>query len=525
MSKLPAPAEEAPSAPVIMAPLPVALPGAAEGRPAATTADLKGAREKRRVEPPASHLGKGRDDEAKDNDGGDVASELPPAGDDASPDDTPSKADGVAGKSVATPRSAPLAGKTEGAELLASQFALEKKGELLVNGLSDDDVAAARARGLIVSEPTELKGAGTKTFRLSAPGLTAQEVERDLHRTLALHDVQQNFAYNIFMGNVGLTDQLVDRSASVAANEPCPDKTCFGGTLIKWTPVLNACTKGVRVGIVDTSFDTRHPAFKGRSFISREFLNGEGASPFDWHGTAILSLLAGDSASGTPGLITDATFLLAAAFRSDVNGNASTDTLRLLAALDWLDSENVDIVNMSFSGPQDPALAKAIERMSSKGVVFVAAAGNMGPTAGPSYPAAYPHVIAVTAVNRDAQNYGQANRGAYIDVSAPGVDILTALPNARQGYRTGTSFAVPFITAIAATNVNGQDAVATDDLVRRITTRDLGPPGQDEIYGAGLALAPATCKGGGDSVAESGSGFGSWATTTTFVKANTGFGP
>jgi len=522
VSKLPAPAEER-AGPAVAARLPVALSDDAEGRPPATTADLNSSRDERRVEPPTSHLGRG--DTAKEDDGGVVANDAPSARDGASPGDAvPATAD-TSAKSAAAPRNAPFVGKAKGAEMPASLFAQEKKGELLVNDLSDADVAAARARGLIVSEPTELKGAGTKTFRLSAPGLTAQEVERDMHRTLALHDVQLNFAYTIFLSNVGLTDQFVDRATSVASTEPCPNNTCFGGTLIKWTPALNACARGVRVGIVDTSFDTGHPAFKRRAFIGREFLNGEGASPFDWHGTAILSLLAGDPASSTPGLISDATFLLAAAFRSDINGNASTDTLRLLAALDWLDSENVDIVNMSFSGPQDPALAKAIERMSSKGVVFVAAAGNMGPTAGPSYPAAYPHVIAVTAVNRNEQNYRQANRGPYIDLSAPGVDILTALPNARQGYRTGTSFAVPFVTAIAATNVKGQDAVAKDDLVRRITTRDLGPPGPDEIYGAGLVLAPATCTGAGSAVAEGGSGSGSWATTTTFVKADTGFGP
>ncbi len=155
---------------------------------------------------------------------------------------------------------------------------------------------------------------------------------------------------------------------------------------------------------------------------------------------------------------------------------------------------------MSFSGPQDPAIARAIARMSKKGTVFVAAAGNMGPNAPPSYPAAYPQVIAVTAVNRNGNNYSKANRGSHIDVSAPGVDILTALPKAQQGYKTGTSFAAPFVTAILATQGDLAFTGAKAKLMPQLSVRDLGPPGRDPMYGSGLATAPTTC-GDGTAVA------------------------
>jgi subtilisin family serine protease len=67
-----------------------------------------------------------------------------------------------------------------------------------------------------------------------------------------------------------------------------------------------------------------------------------------------------------------------------------------------------------------------------------------------AYPAAYPEVIAVTAVDRNKRSYAEANHGTYIDMAAPGVRIWTALPNNQQGMLSGTSFAAPFVTAIAA---------------------------------------------------------------------------
>ena len=422
-----------------------------------------------------------------------------------------------------------FAGKDRGAEMPPEVFEKAREEELLVTEISPADVEKAKEHGFVLDTPTVLNGTGTKVQRLRGPtGFNRDEAERELHKVLPFVSVTPNFAYNIFVGSLGETDSAAGlgpgidrRKVAPASPEPCPHNTCFGSDLIKWKSTLGSCAKGVRIGVIDTSFDLNHPALKNIKAEQGEFLDGQQPSPYDWHGTAVLSLLAGDPGSGTPGLVPDATFLLATAFRSDAAGNASTDTVRLLAALSWLEQLDVDIVNMSFSGPQDPAFSRAIERMSKKGVVFIAAAGNMGPTAAPSYPAAYPSVVAVTAVNRNGDNYRSANRGNYIDVSAPGVDILTALPEAKQGYRTGTSFAVPFVTAIFATR--GGDATAAGakaQLLQQVSTRDLGPPGRDPIYGSGLALAPQRCQGGAGAVARNVPAVpshDSWS--TTFVRA------
>lgn len=391
-------------------------------------------------------------------------------------------------------------GKDKGAELPTDMFAKARQGEFVVPALSPADVKKLQDRGFEVSDPAPT-GGKSAVQRVRGATYDVNEAERELHKALQT-SVMQNFAYSIFLGSLGETDPGAPdkRAITPATAQPCPDAVCFGRKFINWSRAAGACTKSAKIGIIDTSFDIGHPSFTGLKATSRAFLDHEKPSPYDWHGTAVLSLLAGNPDTSTPGLAPGAHYFLATAFRSDITGNASTDTVRLLGALAWLEESKVNIVNMSFSGPQDPAIARAIARMSKKGIVFVAAAGNMGPNAPPSYPAAYPQVIAVTAINRKGNTYTKANRGTHIDLAAPGVDVVTALPKAQQGYRTGTSFAAPFVTAILATQgdlaFTGQKA----KLLPKLSVRDLGPPGRDPMYGAGLAMAPTVC-GDGTAVA------------------------
>ena len=84
-------------------------------------------------------------------------------------------------------------------------------------------------------------------------------------------------------------------------------------------------------------------------------------------------------------------------------------------------SEGARIINMSFAGPKDPSLARALKAAYDKGIVLIAAAGNAGPKSPPLFPGADPNVIAVTATDVDDKLFTGANRGKYISVSAPGV--------------------------------------------------------------------------------------------------------
>jgi subtilisin family serine protease len=151
---------------------------------------------------------------------------------------------------------------------------------------------------------------------------------------------------------------------------------------------------------------------------------------------------------------------------------------------------------MSLSGPANEVLRKAIAAAQAKGIVIVAAAGNNGAGAEPSYPAAYPGVVAVTAVDHELKVYRRATQGPYVDLSAPGVNVWTASAQGSGRLRTGTSYAVPFVSAAAGlllASDPGLDATALQSRLEAYT-RDLGQPGRDPTFGFGLIQMAGLCE-------------------------------
>jgi Subtilase family len=363
-------------------------------------------------------------------------------------------------------------------------------GEILGVGLSPHAIKKLRELGFTISHSPH-----HGVTALSAPQGVGLGDARELLRTqLPSDQFGLNYAYRPYRYAAGDKEDAPRphgvRKASVGG---CDSERCYGPSVIGWQPALRTCTKGARIGVIDTSIDLGHPALSGRNVEIGNFLPAGAAPATSGHGTSVLTVLAGSANSGTPGLVPDAHFFAADVYRADETGQPVTDTLSLLKAMDWLGTSKVNVVNMSLSGPDDELLQKAIADLSARGVLFVAAAGNGGPNAPPSYPAAYPQVVAVTAVDKNLRAYMHANHGDYIDVAAPGVDIWTALPNALEGYQSGTSFAAPHVTAILAAVQGRAQNMSKADYLGAIAIRDLGPAGPDRVYGRGLALAPKGC--------------------------------
>lgn len=393
------------------------------------------------------------------------------------------------------------AGATPPPEQLFQDKSSFKPREIVASDLGPGAIAKAKSLGFNSAQTSLFGNLGLASVqRLTVPvGMTEAEAYAVLKREVPSGRFGPNHIFRIVPASDEkqrtASDTVAAAPGTIAA-APCAGDRCFGQSLIGWKSENRSCARKARIGIIDTSYDLSHPAFAGHRFANGNFLNDGAISPHDWHGTAVLSLLAGDVRSGTPGLVPDAEFFLASAFRTDADGNATAETLGVLNALSWLEALDVGIVNMSFSGPQDELIEKAIAIMSRKGIIFIAAAGNRGPDAPPSYPAAYPDVIAVTAVGRTLQGYRHANRGSYVDAAAPGVDVLTALPNGRQGFRTGTSFAAPFFTGILASMPAAHSQhMNKAQILASLKFQDLGSPGRDPIYGEGLAQAPERCTG------------------------------
>ena len=250
-----------------------------------------------------------------------------------------------------------------------------------------------------------------------------------------------------------------------------------------------------RIGIVDTTVNLSHPLLKGQSIQTRTFLPKNALHASDQHGTAVATLLIGHSLSNEGSLLPKAQLFVAETFRELQPGQVEATTWTIVRALDWLVQEQVDVINLSLGGPPNALLSYAIDRTLSRNIPIVAAAGNTGPQGHPVYPAAQKGVIAVTALDANLHPYDFASRGSFITFSAPGVDIW--VPNGEQTgvFKTGTSFAAPFVTTAAAALKLSHPQWTPEEVARHLAHNavDLGSKGKDEIFGWGLIQIPKTC--------------------------------
>jgi hypothetical protein len=215
-----------------------------------------------------------------------------------------------------------------------------------------------------------------------------------------------------------------------------------GGSLAPMTGSLAAFqgTGAARaIGMIDGGVAS-HPSL-GRASIEQ---NGfAGAPQPTGHGTAVASLLVGSQGpfrGAAPG---------AQLFVADVYGGsrAAGSATSIVRALGWLAGHRPQVINISLVGPPNMLVQRAIQIVQSRGIQVVAAVGNDGPAAPPQYPASYPGVVSVTAVDSRGRALPEAGKAAHIDFAAPGADMAAALPG--QGYTRvrGTSFASPLAAA------------------------------------------------------------------------------
>jgi subtilisin family serine protease len=270
-------------------------------------------------------------------------------------------------------------------------------------------------------------------------------------------------------------------------------------------PQAHALAKGgkVRVAVIDSAVDANHPDLAG-AIVDTFDATGAPLSPHA-HGTAIAALIAAHGK--LIGAAPEANILAVRAF-DPKGGSAQGTTFAVIKGLDWAVAHEARVINMSFAGPADPAMQRALHAAHRKGVVLIAAAGNAGPKSPPLYPAADPEVIAVTATDAQDKLLAVANRGRYIGLAAPGVDLLVAIPDGGYELASGTSYAAAVVSGIAALVLERKSELKPEQ-VRGIltgTAKDLGPKGRDPQFGAGLADAYAAVS----------------ATETPIARANTG---
>jgi subtilisin family serine protease len=282
---------------------------------------------------------------------------------------------------------------------------------------------------------------------------------------------------------------MLSQSGTAAAPADKPEGDPAQYTLDKLrVPLAHGLAKGneVLVAVIDSGVDTTHPEFAG--VIADTFDALDPSEPPHAHGTAIAGAIAAHSR--LMGVAPAAKILAVRAF-GDSKGSAEGTTFNIIKSLEWSMGKGAQVINMSFAGPQDPALSRRLSVAHAKGIVLIAAVGNAGAKSPPLYPAADANVIAVTATDSNDKLFNASNRGQHIAIAAPGVDILLPSPGASYQVSSGTSFAAAHVSGIAALILERKRDLKPDD-VRRIlvsTAKDLGPKGRDIYFGAGLADA------------------------------------
>ena len=154
----------------------------------------------------------------------------------------------------------------------------------------------------------------------------------------------------------------------------------------------------------------------------------------------------------------------------------------------WIVRQRVAVINVSLVGPRNIMLENVVRLATARGHLIVAAVGNDGPAAPPLYPASYPDVIGVTAVDAQQHVLLEACRGRQVAFAAPGADMAAAVMARAYAPVRGTSFASPIVASLLAARLpepnRSAAANAVSDLARQAL--DLGVKGVDEVYGNGL---------------------------------------
>ncbi|MEZ4659264.1 MAG: S8 family peptidase [Caldilineaceae bacterium] len=253
----------------------------------------------------------------------------------------------------------------------------------------------------------------------------------------------------------------------------------------------------VIIAVLDTGLSLSHAELATRFVPGYDLMNGDDDPSDDHgHGTHVAGIIAAqmDNKVGTAGVCPNCRIMPVKVLDKQNLGSWSTVAEGIIYAVD----HGAQIINVSLGGAKpSPTVEAAVEYAASKGVLIVAAAGNAHSTE-PFYPAAYDHVLAVSATDKLDDLWPLSNSGDYIDVAAPGHMIYSTMPvelsnDVGYAYMTGTSMAAPHVAGLAGLLLSQDASRSAADLEAIITASadDLGEPGWDAAFGYGRINAYA----------------------------------
>jgi hypothetical protein len=347
-------------------------------------------------------------------------------------------------------------------------------GEVLITNPPGGFKAKIRKLGFQVIERMQMKEIKMDVWRLKTPkGMSVPDAIKLIGKKFPGATVDANHRFDLSAGRKGVY----------------PKKA------IGWSKAKPRCGRGVRIGMVDSGVDLTHPALKKQKIKYKSFHDRKHNPAPPVHGTAIAAMLVGKSMpNGWSGLLPGAELFAANMFEVNAQDKVIGNSGALLKGINWLAKKKVHVINLSIAGADNKMLRLATRFARKKGVVLVASVGNWGYKKKPAFPAAYADVVAVTAVSSKRTIYSMANQGKYVDFSAPGVGVWTAIPGGGK-VQTGTSFATPFISVLVGLDI-ARGVKPDPDKVRKLMRKriiDLGKFGRDNVFGWGLINRKRTC--------------------------------
>jgi len=250
-------------------------------------------------------------------------------------------------------------------------------------------------------------------------------------------------------------------------------------------------TSSVIVAVVDTGVNASHPDLAGKVLSTGWDFVANDSTTMDenGHGTAVAGTIAPDANNnlGVVGVAWANLILPVRVLDASGAGNYST----IAQGIIWAADHGARIINLSLGGTASSStLQSAINYAWSKQCIVVAAAGNNGNSV-PVYPAACSNVVSVAATNASDTRPSWSNYGSYIDVCAPGENIVTLDGSNSYASWSGTSFSSPVTSGVlalmASVNPSLTNAQLVDVLLKNCD--DLGTSGADIYYGNGRVNA------------------------------------
>lgn len=295
----------------------------------------------------------------------------------------------------------------------------------------------------------------------------------------------------VHAATVEIDDTLLNSSYWQLANPRLPDA---------WS--LTTGSKDIVVAVLDTGVDIRHEDL-GSFVPGYDFVHGDHDPTDDnGHGTAVAGIIAaqGNNGLGTAGVCWLCQIMSVKVLGADNNGDWSD----VASGIVWAVRHGARVINMSFGLPSGSrAVADALTYATSHGVVLVAAAGNEN-SSHRDYPAAYPNVIAVGAVDEQSVRYAPgsgiswgSNYGPWVSVDAPGC-VNTTWPATRghsvggYTYFCGTSAATPFVSGLAALALSYVPTASAVEVVHAIEATAHQTTDRNSAHGLIDALAALT---------------------------------